>query len=116
MARQYHSSIPIKAAQQACKQRGVQKVSSTLCNGFGHSSADIISEMTFSKRTGFLEAGEDGNIINRVRRGLHLGYKQDLFVHFDGTHTHSLAVLLNANLMQDDIQRSTFYVVQPTWL
>src|SRR5947209_18898573 len=41
---------------------------------------------------------------------------QDFFIHFDGTPTHSLAVLLNADLIQDDIQRSAFDVVQPTWL
>jgi hypothetical protein len=34
----------------------------------GYCSADVISEMTFSERTGFLEAGEDENIISGVRR------------------------------------------------
>jgi hypothetical protein len=86
---------------------------STFTQWLGYCSADVISEMTFSERTDFMEAREDENIMESSEC-LRLGYMQYLFAHFDSTLLTSSS--LNADLIRDDIQRSAFDVVQPTWL
>src|SRR5271170_2704924 len=98
MGGRYHCIIPRKDAQPVCRQRGARRCCQLYAMAWVllrrcHFGDDLLAKGQASwkqekmLRTSSVESGEC----------LHLGYMQDLFAHFDGTPTHSLAVLSNAD-------------------